>query len=130
MSEHPNVTVINSMTRAAIEGDVNTLAGYFTEDLVFHVRGTLPGVGDHRGVSGFLGVIGNIMELTEGDVKLDQLFAIGEGNWAAEWERATLGRKGKTLEQYNSFVYRFEDARIAEMWMIGAGTPGSESFFD
>jgi hypothetical protein len=52
MSEHPNVTVINRMTEAAIAGDKKALASCFTEDMVFHVRGTLPRVGDHRGRRG------------------------------------------------------------------------------
>ena len=81
------------------------------------------------GASGFLSVIGSIVEITKGDLKLDQLFAIADGDWAAEWERAVFGRDGKTLEQYNSFVYRFEQGRIAEMWMIGAGNPEDAAFF-
>ena len=130
MSEHPNVTVINRMTEAALTGDKKVLAECFSEDMAFHVRGTLPRVGDHRGVEGFLGVIGTIVELTDGDVKLDQLFAIADGGWAAEWERALFGRNGQTLDQRNAFIYRFEDGRIAELWMIGTGPAGSESFFE
>jgi len=87
MSEHRHVKLINRMTEAALAGDKKVLAECFTEDMSFHVRGTLPRVGDHRGVEGFLGVIGTIVELTGGDVKLDQLCAIADGNWAAEWER-------------------------------------------
>ncbi len=130
MSEHPNVTVINRMTEAAIAGDKKVLTECFTEDLAFHVRGTLPRVGDHRGVEGFLGVIETIVELTAGDVRLEQLFAIADEDWAAEWERALFGRNERTLDQRNAFIYRFEDGRIAEMWMIGAGPAGSESFFE
>jgi len=130
MSEHPNVAVINRMTEAAVAGDKKGLADCFTEDMAFHVRGTLPRVGDHRGVEGFLGVIGTIFELTAGDVKLEQLCAIADGGWAAEWERAVLGRDGRTLDTHNAFIYRFEDGRIAELWMIGAGPAGSESFFE
>ncbi|HEX9697262.1 MAG TPA: nuclear transport factor 2 family protein [Actinomycetota bacterium] len=129
MAQHPNTTTIDRMTQAALDGDAATLSEIFTEDMVFHVRGTLPSVGDHRGASGFLGVIGSIVEITKGDLKLDQQFAIADGDWAAEWERAVFGRDGKTLEQYNSFVYRFEDGRIAEMWMIGAGNPNDVAFF-
>ena len=129
MSEHPNVSVINRMTEAAVAGDKQALAACFTEDMVFHVRGPLPRAGDHRGVGGFLGVIGTIFELTGGDVKLDQLFAIANDGWAAEWEHAVLGRQGRTLDTHNVFIYRFEDGRIAELWMIGAGPAGSESFF-
>jgi len=130
MSEHPNVAVINRMTEAALAGDKQVLAECFTEDVGFHVRGTLPRVGDHRGVEGFLGVIGTIVDLTAGDVKLEQLFAIATDEWAAEWERTLFGRNGQTLDSRNAFIYRFEDGRIAEMWMIGAGPVGSESFFE
>lgn len=129
MAKHPNTTTIDRMTQAALDGDAATLSEIFTEDMVFHVRGTLPSVGDHRGASGFLSVIGSIVEITKGDLKLDQQFAIADGDWATEWERAIFGRDGKTLEQYNSFVYRFEDGRIAEMWMIGAGKPEDVAFF-
>ena len=130
MSEHPNVAVINRMTEAALAGDRQVLAECFSEDVAFHVRGTLPRVGDHRGVEGFLGVIGTIVDLTAGDVKLEQLFAIANDEWAAEWERTLFGRNGQTLDSRNAFIYRLEDGRIAEMWMIGAGPMGSESFFE
>lgn len=130
MSEHRHVKLIDRMTEAALAGDKKALAECFTEDMSFHVRGALPKVGDHRGVEGFLGVIGTIVELTDGDVKLDQLCAIAEGNWAAEWERALFGRNGQTLDTRNAFIYRFEDDRIAELWMIGAGPEGSQSFFE
>jgi ketosteroid isomerase-like protein len=130
MSEHPSVTVIDRMTEAAVAGDKKVLAECFTEDMALHVRGALPRVGDHRGVEGFLRVIGTIFELTAGDVKLEQLFAIADDGWAAEWERALFGRNGRTLDTHNAFIYRFEDGRIAEIWMIGAGPAGSESFFE
>ena len=79
--------------------------------------------GDHAGLGGFLGVIGSFFEATNGDIKLDQQFCIGTDGWAAEWEHATLGRKGKTLESRNAFVYRFEGDRIAEMWMFLGALP-------
>ena len=130
MSEHPNVTVINRMTSAIFENDRDALTEIFTEDMTFHVRGALPKAGDHAGVDGLLDVLGTLFELTDGDVKLEQLFCIADGPWAAEWETAVLGRNGRTLETKNSFVYRFEGGRISEMWMISAAPPGSESFLD
>jgi ketosteroid isomerase-like protein len=130
MSEHPNVAVINRMTKAVFENDGDTLAGLFTEDLVFHVRGPLPRPGDHQGVAGFLEALGAIFELTSGDVKIEQLFCTAEGQWAAEWEHAVLGRNGRTLEAENAFVYRFRGDRIAEMWMICTAPASSESFWN
>jgi ketosteroid isomerase-like protein len=130
MSEHPNVTVVNRMTKAVFENDRATLAGLFTEDMAFHVRGPLPRPGNHRGVDGFLEALGAVFELTGGDVKIEQLFCIGEDRWAAEWEHAVFGRNGRTLEAENAFVYQFEGKRIAELWMICAAPAGSETFWD
>jgi len=130
MNEHPNTSVINRMTQAVFENDRDTLADLFTEDMSFHVRGPLPRPGDHTGVDGFLGALGTIFELTDGNVKIEQLFCIADGQWASEWEHAVLGRNGRTLETENAFVYRFDNSRIAEMWMICAAPAGSESFWD
>lgn len=129
MSEHPNVSVINRMTAAVFENDRDALADVFTPDMEFHVRGPLPRPGDHRGVEGFLNAMGPVFTLTDGDVKIEQLFCAAEGSWAAEWEDCVLGRGGRTLEVKNAFVYRFEGDRIAELWMICAGPAGSEAFW-
>ena len=62
MAQHPNVQTIDRMTQAALIGDTAELSKIFSEDMVFHVRGTLPRVGDHRGAGGFLSVIESILE--------------------------------------------------------------------
>lgn len=129
-SEHPNVDRVNRMTEAVFDQDHDTLAKVFSDDFVFHLRGPDPMAGDHPGLGGFLGVVGSWLEATNGAIDLDQKFCIATDGWAAEWEHATLGRKGKTLESRNAFVYRFEDDRIAEMWMfLGARPDAAEAFF-
>ena len=130
MSDHPNVTVINKMTKAVFENDRDTLSKLFTDDTTFHMRGPLPRPGDHKGVDGFLGALGAIFELTGGDVKIEQLFCQAEGPWAAEWEKAVLGRGGKTLEAKNVFIYEFAGNQISDLWMICTAPAGSESFWD
>ena len=123
MSEHPNVATVNSMTTAIFNQDKDALAKIFTDNMRFHLRGPWDRAGDYDGVGGFLDVLGSMFEETGGDIVLDQLFCIGTDGWAAEWEHATLGRNGKKLESNNSFVYRFVDGRIAEMWMFLGMTP-------
>jgi hypothetical protein len=129
-SNHPNVETVHRMTEAIFDQDHDTLAKIFTDDLVFHLRGPDPMAGDHPGLGGLLGVIGSWFEATDGQIALDQQFCLGTDGWAAEWEHATMGRKGKTLESRNAFVYRFEGDRIAEMWMfLGVQTDAAEAFF-
>jgi ketosteroid isomerase-like protein len=129
-NDHPNVETVNRMTEAIFSQDHDTLAKLFTDDLVFHLRGPDPMAGDHAGLGGFLEVVGSWFEATDGQITLDQQFCVGTDRWAAEWEHATLGRNNKTLESRNAFVYRFEDDRIAEMWMfLGALPEAAEAFF-
>ena len=130
MSEHPNVATVNRMTKAIVEQDKDTLNEIMAGDLKFHLRGPYHRAGDHDGVAGLLDVLGTIFEETGGDVRLEQQFCVGIDGWAAEYERAVLGRDGKELESYNAFVYRIEDGRIAEMWMyLGASPEAAAAFF-
>jgi ketosteroid isomerase-like protein len=130
MSEHPNVAIVNGMTQAIFDQDHDALAKVFADDLVFHLRGPGPMAGDHTGLGGFLDVIGWMVEATDGDIELDQQFCIGTDGWAAEWEHATLGRNGATIESRNAFVYRFDQGRIAEMWMfLGVQPDAANAFF-
>jgi ketosteroid isomerase-like protein len=129
-SDHPNVETVNRMTEAIFNQDHDTLAKIFTDDMVFHLRGPHPMAGDHPGLGGLLGVLGSFFEATNGQIELDQQFCVGADGWAAEWEHATLGRKGKTLESRNAFVYRFDGDRIADMWMfLGVLPEPAEAFF-
>ena len=129
-TDHPNVKTVNTMTGAILNQDHDALAKIFTDDLVFHFRAPHPMSGDHSGLGGLLGVLGSIIEATDGQVELDRQFCLGSDGWAAEWEHATLSRNGQTLESRNAFVYRFDGERIDEMWMfVGALPEQAEAFF-
>ena len=93
---------------------------------------TEPAPGDHAGIGGLLEVIGSFFEATGGNIEFEQQFCLGADGWAAEWEHATLGRTrdDATIESRNAFVYRFDDDRIAEMWMfLGLEPQAAEAFF-
>ena len=129
MSEHPNVATVNTIAPAIMGQDHDALAKILSDDFVLHLRGPVPLAGDHPGVGGLLEAIGGIVELTQGQVELDQQFCVATDGWAAEWEHATLGRNGRTLESKNSFVYRFDGDRIAEMWMFLGASPEAAAAF-
>jgi ketosteroid isomerase-like protein len=124
MSEHPNVNTVNRMTQAVQQQDLATLGEVFSADLQFHLRGPYPTAGDHAGVEAFVDILGSMFEVTGGDIQLEQKFCIApDDEWVTEWEHASLGRNGDRLESDNGFLYRFEDGRIAEMWMYLGATP-------
>src|SRR5215207_6409127 len=103
MGAHPNVDMVNRMTKAIFDQDHDALAAIFVDDLAFHLRGPHPMAGDHRGLGGLLDVLGSFFEMTDGKIGLDQQFCLAADGWAAEWEHATLGRPqdDETLESRN-----------------------------
>ena len=133
MSEHPNVATVNSMTTAIFEQDHDALAKIFTDDVEFHLRGPAPAAGDYRGVGGVLEGIGSLVEMTGGQIDLDQQLCLGTDGWAIEFEYATLGRpggNGSKIVSKNALVYRFDADRIAEMWLLlGVLPQTAETFF-
>jgi ketosteroid isomerase-like protein len=131
-TDHPNVETISRMTKAIFDQDHDTLAGIFTDDLVFHLRGPARVQGDYQGLGGLLEALGALFEMTDGRITLDQKFCIGADGWAAEYEHATLGRPAddQTIESSNAFVYRFDGDRVAEMSMyLGVLPETAEAFF-
>lgn len=129
-TEHPNVQTVRAMTDAVFSQNHDALAKIFTDDLVFHFRAPHPMNGDHHGLGGFLSVLGSIFEATDGQIELDTKYCLGNDDWAAEFEHGHLTRKGQTVVSQNSFVYRFEGGRIAEMWMyVGLMPDVAEAFF-
>jgi ketosteroid isomerase-like protein len=129
-TDHPNVQTVHAMTEAVFSQDHDALARIFTDDLVFHFRAPHPLAGDHDGLGGLLTVLGALFEATDGQIELDTKLCIGTDGWATEFEHAQLSRNGKTVESQNSFVYRFEGDRIAEMWMyVGLMPDVAEAFF-
>jgi ketosteroid isomerase-like protein len=130
MGVQTNETTVSRMTQAIVAQDKDTLAGIFSTDFVFHLRGPYDLAGDHDGVDGLLDVLGSVFAATNGDVRLDQQFCVGTDGWAAEFEHAVLGRNGRTLRSDNAFVYRFDGDRIVEMWMfLGASPDDAAEFF-
>lgn len=126
---HPNVEVVNNMTSAIFSNDHDTLAATLADDFTLHIRGAVPPAGDHHGVGGLLEAIGDLMDVAGGDIEIEREFIAGADEWVAEWECARLGRDGKRLASMNSFVYRFDDGRISEMWMyLGASPAEFEAF--
>ena len=129
-TDHPNVQTVRAMTEAIFSQDHDALARIFTDDLTFHFRAPHPLAGDHDGLGGLLSVLGALFEATDGQIELDTKLCIGTDGWATEFEHATLGRNGRTVQSQNSFVYRFEGDRIAEMWMyVGLMPDVAEAFF-
>ena len=117
------------MTGAVLGGERTIFEGGLTDDFTFHYRGPYPKPGDYAGAAGLMEVIGAVVEATDGDIDLQQRFCVAADGLGVRVGTRGPGSRDRTLESDNAFVYRFDDDRIAEMWMFIGAPPGSEAFF-
>jgi len=129
MNEQPNVTVVKRATQAIVEGDREAMSRYFSPDLVFRVRGHLPGEGDYRGLDAFLGVMGGWFEMTDGAIELEDLFVGANGECAVQWERAVLGSGEHKVTIENAWTFRIVEGRVTEMTVLSGITSTEAAIF-
>ncbi len=66
MAEHPNVELMRKGYEAFSRGDMKTVGGIFSEDIVWHSPGDNPLAGDFKGTDQVFGLLAKLLELTEG----------------------------------------------------------------
>jgi uncharacterized protein len=122
MSDHPNVTVIKQATQAIVDDDREAISRCLSDDLVFRVRGHLPGEGDYRGIDAFLEVVGGWFEMTGGTIELEDLFLGADADRAVQWERAVLGAGDDAVQTENAWTFRLSGGKVVEMAVLSGIT--------
>jgi hypothetical protein len=127
MGNQALVDAVNRFAPSLFDRDRSTLSTLLTADVALHIRGALPN-GDFHGLDGVLDGFEGVIGLVD-DVEIEQVFCMTSGCWAAEFERATLHRKGSALQSPNAFIYRFDGERIAELWLLAGASEAEVSSF-
>jgi len=98
-------------------GDLQTVGDSFTEDAVWHGRGSTKFGKDFKGKQATLA---NIMEYaqTYQDIKQDVHDILGNDNHVAALVTATVTRNGKTYQDHQVFVFHVNDeGKVSEAWI-------------
>jgi ketosteroid isomerase-like protein len=115
--EHPNVQLMKNVYDAFTVGDVQTAAGYWTEDCVHHYPGRSQLAGSHRGVESALKFAGKMFELCQGNIQMEILDIGASDDYAFALVRTSYARGGKSLKDMPFVnISRIEDGKIAEFW--------------
>ena len=99
-------------------GPVAGVEELLAEDVVWHVPGTSPIAGDHRGREAVLRYFTRRRELAGGAMAITKHDQLGRGDILIQLAdgRGTLG--GEDVEWRTAGVYRVADGRIAEAWLV------------
>ena len=117
MAEHPNAQLYREGFEAFLRGDIETVAGQFADDAVWHSGGRNKFSGDHKGkeeILSFMGQFGQELDSFEAD--LHAVLADDDHTVALVNTKATRG--DNTIEGQSVFIYHITDGKITEAWAV------------
>ena len=129
MSEHPNAARIREGYEAFGKGDLAALAELWLPDIVWHEPGNSPFSGTYRGTDAVFGLLGRLMEVTEGSLRVDPLLICADDEYGTALVRITAHRGDRHLSALTSHVFRAVDGRTAEFWEAPTDQAAGDEFF-
>lgn len=115
---------------AAAAGDMAALAATLSPDVVWHQPGGNQLSGDHVGPDAVVAHLGRFMELSGGTFTLSTESVAEAGALVATTVRFTASRAGRAdLDQRGVDVFRVEDDRIVEVWLISEDQAEEDAFW-
>jgi ketosteroid isomerase-like protein len=126
---HPNATMVRELYDLGLSGNTAALVEHLCGDCVVHVPGHNAMSGDYQGPDGFLEFLGKNFELAGEALHLEIEGVLADDERGISFEHITAERDGKTLDVHDTTVYRFQDGKVAEMWMLSTDLDAHEAFW-
>lgn len=117
LSIQQKVERVRQAFEAFQRGDLQTVGDSFTEDAVWHGRGSTKFGSDFKGKQATLA---NIMEYAQTfqNIKQDVHDILASDSHVAALVTATVSRNGKTYEDHQVFVFHVNDqGKVTEAWI-------------
>lgn len=122
--------VVGRYGAAAAAGDMDALAATLSDGVVWHQPGANQLSGDHIGPAAVVAHLSKFMQLSEGTFALETESVTESGALVATTVRFTAQRAdGASLDQHGVDVFRVENDRIAEIWLIGEDQAIEDAFW-
>ena len=123
---HPNERLLRREYEARARRDDASLSALLTEDIVWHVPGRSEISGVYRGRAEVMKYVRRRRDLADNtfEITVDDILANDKHGLVIASGRAT--RHGKVLEWRAHGLYRFENGKIAECWVL----PEDPGLFD
>jgi ketosteroid isomerase-like protein len=130
MSENPNVAIARESYDALAKGDLDYIRDrLLADEVVFHVPGRGPLVGDYRGKDEVVRYLTQYSDLAGSAVRLEpQEFLSGEDHVAA-LVHARGERDGRVLDDRGVHLFRISNGKISERWSYPQDLYSTDAFF-
>ncbi|GAA1938437.1 hypothetical protein GCM10009815_36620 [Nocardioides marmoribigeumensis] len=123
------MTLVRRGYAAFNSGDVETLLGLFSKDVVQHVPGHGPLAGTYKGPEAVLGYYGKLAELTGGTFRADLVDVHGDGSGhVCATHQTSATRNGAKRVARGSIVFTCIGDKVTDMLELRADLPGDDAF--
>lgn len=129
MAEHANVTLFKKGYEAFSTGDMDTLRGLFSHDVVWHQPGKNPLSGDHKGVDSVLGLFMKLAQETDGTFKVEPHDFLGNDEHVVVLATVTGTRKGKHVHDRYAQIAHVRGGKATEVWVFQEHQDLLDAFF-
>jgi ketosteroid isomerase-like protein len=122
MSEHPNTVTIRAAVEALQRGDLQTVAGYMDDDIVWHVIGSTEPIRGKQALAASMAgadyqITGTVHDVLAND---DHAVVLAEN---------VAKRGGRSLTYRTAEIVHVRDGKVTERWAFSDDTAAIEAFF-
>ena len=126
----PNEDLVRAASAAFARGDLAALQGqYLAESVVWHISGTGPLAGDHRGAAQVMQLIGTISQLSGGTVRTELHDVLASADHTVALVTVRAERAGKQLALNLVHVIHAENGKATEIWTHSSDPAAAAAFW-
>jgi hypothetical protein len=129
VADHPSADLIRKGYEAFLKGDMSTLENLFVEDVVWHVAGTNPTSGEHKGRDAVLALFRRVEELSGRTFRIEIHTVLADDDHGVSLTRITASREGKHLRAQSVTVFHIRDGKITEVWQASEDQATIDEFW-
>lgn len=129
MAEHPNLATFRSIYAAFTNGDMDTLATFFAEDVVWDTPGRHRLAGRYEGRDAAFASFADEFELSGGTYGVEVHDVLANDEHIVALLHATAEREGKRLDQDYAIVFDVHDGIVRAAWEVWKDQPSVDAFW-
>lgn len=96
--------------------DAHSMAELWSDDIVWHIGGSNLATGDHIGVDAILGMMGDVMAVTQGTFQVEIKDIAVSDDHGYSLHKATAMTDSGVAEFWAVISFRFAEGKICEIW--------------
>lgn len=118
LSLDQRIQIVRSGFEAFKRGDLKAVGELFTDDAVWHGRGSTKFGGDFKGREALLGNMAQFAQ-TFTDIQLDLHDILANENHVVALVNSSVKRNGKTYDDHQTFIFHLDNqGKTTETWIV------------